>query len=182
MVRAILEGRKTQMRRVIRDSKGTFWDHAGWEPIVTDGDICAWRSTDGKDTIGAGSPKRFCPPNGKPGDLLWVRETWTPSPDGIIYRATESEAGMLGPDDENVWRPSIHMRRVDSRLTLRITDVRVQKVQEISEEDARAEGFGQIGHSAHGEFRLTWDSINANRGYSWERNPWVWAISFERVP
>jgi hypothetical protein len=85
---------------------------------------------------------------------------------------------------ENAWHPSIHMKRSDSRLALRITDVRVQRVQEITHEDAVAEGVGAAwlpDSNQFATFARLWDSINAKRGYLWESNPWVWAISFERV-
>ena len=179
MVRAIIEGRKKQTRRVVkipeivRDENGEseFTTIAGPDP---NGEWHAWMTEYPED----GSVLLRCP-YGQPGDLLWVRETWTPSPDGIIYRATESDAGSLGPDDENVWKPSIHMPRKYSRLSLRITDVRVQRVQEISYEDIRSEGWPIVENGNALTFPELWDSINAKRGYSWESNPWVWALTFE---
>jgi hypothetical protein len=163
-VRAILEGHKTQTRRAIRNPEK-------YEGIRE----CA-----------------FCCPYGQSGDLLWVRETWKPHVDKTvhtpaIYRADYTHdrlADSLGP-----WRPSIHMPRWASRLTLHLTDVRVQRVQEISEEDAQAEGveamylddLGQTWKSYRRGFESIWDSINAKRGYGWTANPWIWALTFERA-
>ena len=163
----------------------------------------------------------FCP-YGKPGDRLWVRETWgvatRPDPaqgwvDGIEYKADEAYidgSGLLplrvmedfNPDVLDKWRGrwcrSIHMPRWASRILLEVTDVRVQRVQEISEEDARAEGVTvpaavlQAAREATSEydcvnwsyvdgFATLWDSINKGRGYGWDVNPWVWAITFKQI-
>ena len=163
MVRAILEGRKTQTRRVMKpqpDEGKMRWTGSHWEmylgyPIGHDVPISLY---------------------GQPGDLLWVRETWGTILDceGYIYRADGPHDGVRR------WYPSIHMPRVASRLTLRITDVRVQRVQEISEEDARDEGTSGLLTSMTG-FPYLWNAINAKRGYCWADNPWVWALTFERV-
>lgn len=89
------------------------------------------------------------------------------------------------------WNPSIFMPRWASRITLEITDVRVERVQEITEEDARAEGFpGERWATGHGDyseiapseqFRELWDKLNASRGFGWDANPWVWVIEFKRI-
>jgi hypothetical protein len=129
-------------------------------------------------------------PYGQPGELLWIRETFAkryadaerdPS-DGIMYRA---DGGCI---IEPRWTPGIHMPRWATRLSIRITGVRVQRLQEITNADIQAEGTpdlhplgGLHGAQWRERFRSLWDSINAKRGYSWEGNPWVWAISFERV-
>ena len=160
MVRAILDGRKTQTRRVIKPQpKGEFCRygfHMPTQAIWTDLTVVS------------------CP-YGQPGDLLWVRETFAAAGDQswVEYRA-DCDSKVIR------WRPSIHMPRSASRLTLRITDVRVQRVQEISEEDARAEGTTGLAGAMTG-FPYLWESINAKRGYGWNTNPWVWAISFERI-
>ena len=180
MVRAILEGRKTQTRRVV---KGLL---DGEEPGP-----CNWSKTGWGNWHNGGCSCRPIPfPYGWPGDLLWVRETFRETgsaqqvdgklrgpldPEQIVYYADDKAALYDGP-----WRPSIYMPRWASRLTLRITDVRVQRVQEMTLGDAKAEGLPNdepIGQW----FPMLWDSINAKRGYSWDVNPWVWAISFERV-
>jgi hypothetical protein len=137
-------------------------------------------------------------PYGAPGDLLWVRETWTqypielnPEPCDAWYKATSN-----GPPPPFKWRPSIHMPRWASRITLRITDIRVERLQDISEDDARAEGamrhdggtywhsgwrhdYSDVHADAYSSFARLWNNINGPG--AWGANPWVWAISFERV-
>lgn len=152
--------------------------------------------------------ENFCP-YGKPGDRLWVRETWATikeydelSPSKITlydrppmlayaeWTGAAREAQWRGR-----WRPSIHMPRWASRLTLEITEVRVERVQEISESDALAEGIDNTWkhaswlddsgiwqpHTPITWFAGLWDSINLKRGYGWDSNPWVRCITFKRV-
>ena len=125
-------------------------------------------------------------PYGRPGDLLWVREafcTRTPAKDRawVEYKADGSKI--------YTWRPAIHMPRWASRLTLRLTEVRVQRVQEITDADAAAEGVvptaedtDQIFGAYVRAFARAWDAINAKRGYGWEANPWIWALSYVVEP
>ncbi|MEG6615358.1 hypothetical protein V6C27_02795 [Peptococcaceae bacterium 1198_IL3148] len=127
------------------------------------------------------------------GDILWVRETWCIddlTPDDIYYRAdyTDREAKELFGDTGLYWRPSIHMPRKVARLFLRVTNVRVERLQDITEGDARVEGFrdsfdllSDTFYPCGYHFVETWDSIYAKQGYSWDANPWVWVIEFERV-
>jgi len=202
-VRAILAGRKTQMRRVIRPQPeydqevGRYWWRGDWD---TCGGPRAGVRTHGR--YGTGEPTwtleeivEHCP-HGRPGDMLWVRETWQQIGDyPICYAAGPSGCGNC---HAHAWRSSVTMPRRTSRLSLRIIDVRVQRLREISEEDACAEGverFGRIGRlgKKYGMvivlFADLWDSTNAKpvrigdsvRLDSWEANPWVWAISFERA-
>lgn len=168
MVRAILAGRKTQTRRVV---KGTALE---------------WLQ-----------PKMFSPafvamqdnklsPYGYAGDLLWVRETWCPDwTDHVIYKADGGSAIDAGYKTEPRWRPSIHMPRAASRITLEVVSVRVERVQEVSPEDCFKEGVvpEKILHPVTPTrlFSGLWDSINAKRGYSWESNPWVWVVEFKQV-
>ena len=187
MVRAILDGRKTQTRRIMKvqpppDARVTV-EH--YTSIVTDrryGDM-----KPGKEVFGAlwdGGECGLPCPYGQPGDRLWVRETWqraaTDTGECLFYRADADESGP--------WRPSIHMPRWASRITLRITDICVERLLDISENDARAEGvssewddyekYGQSEPYRYG-FSELWNSING--ADAWDKNPWVWAISFERV-
>lgn len=193
MVRAILEGRKTQTRRVIKGcvERGGEYTHErheqGWFPRC---------------------------PYGVPGDRLWVRETWRliawdgdVKTVGIDYPA-DGDSGCtnyVNRDDHlaiarrllsRKKRPSIHMPRWVSRITLEVAGVRVERVQEIAEADAIAEGIDVenvwgIGNAAPDPdggytdpvtaFHKLWDSINAKRGYSWESNPFVWVVEFKVV-
>ena len=129
----------------------------------------------------------------KPGDILYVRETWQPNPYGIgwpyFYKASPEQFDHA-PDK---WRPSIHMPKEAARIFLRVTDVRVERLQDITPEQIDAEGFKEYGYSVEtGElmpsspsfFSIGWDSAvkKADRSiYSWAANPWVWVIEFEQL-
>jgi len=162
MVRALIAGSKTQTRRIVKPHHLKFFDQSA------------------VDMVGAWDKRPF--PYGKPGDRLWVREAWAPKeidPECIIicYRATDDECN--GP-----WKPSIHMPRWASRITLEITGVRVERLQEISEADAIAEGCQNSLHLPGGRFANEnyahlWWSIHGDE--SWEKNPWVWVIEFKKV-
>jgi hypothetical protein len=119
-------------------------------------------------------PCRF----GQPGDRLWVRERWAMAGDGrFVYAADDAKPGR-----RIRWRASYHMPRRASRLTLCITSVRAEKLQDISEADARAEGFaGSSGEDPREWFRKLWDGINTSPGSRWADDPWVWVIEFELV-
>ena len=138
----------------------------------------------------------YCP-YGQPGDTLWVRETWaTPgnydhikpsklsdtcfTQDELAYRATETHGDVYYK-----WRPSIFMPRWANRITLDVVGVRIERVQNITEDDAQAEGISFPGwdyrikrNSWALNFSSLWDSINAKRGYGWDINPWVWVVEF----
>ena len=185
MVRAILDGRKTQTRRLVKPQptppawcnhiKPHFLDDGGFGFFDEDIDYKAPYS---------------------PGDHLWVRETWCPVDDTefghgewIDYRATPTyesshPAGWdAAPNDPQAlkWRPSIHMPRWASRITLEVTGVRVERVQDITEEDAQAEGIlfsVPRGGGRRRTFEALWEDIYPG---SWERNDWVWVIEFRRV-
>lgn len=184
MVRAILDGRKTQTRRVLKPQPvipfSTFSDHILDEPDTVIG-------PDGFSVIKAGKERRIKIPYA-PGDRLWVREAWrtviayedlAPSEMGgeepIKYEANGAweTHGWCDYGRPGRYRQGMHMPRWASRLTLTVTDVRVQQVQEISDEDAIAEAVLEAE-----AFRDLWDSLNAARGFGWDQNPWVVAISF----
>lgn len=167
MVRALLAGTKTQTRRVIKR-----------HPLIDGG------FTDTYIKMPANYVASDCK-YGVPGDFLWVRETWS-SDDGKTawYRADGETYNAGSP-----WKPSIHMPRWASRLTLCIADVRVERLQEISEEDAQAEGvespaypLADGGRMAYDDgqwadgFAALWESIHGTN--SWQENPWVWVIKF----
>lgn len=205
MVRAILEGRKTQTRRVIAYPRSTgafvcvqgFWTGSDrWWPLVSvDGE-----STD--DGTGCETPI-FCP-YGISGDRLWVRErwtgTWTDASVHLVYAADGSErmAGEAPTEyvlpkaaaKVNGWVTPLFMPRWASRILLEVTDVRVQRLQEISEEDAREEGVSasELIQMSNGDpcysstFIKLWTNLHGiDNSSSWESNPWVWAITFKRI-
>lgn len=183
MVRAILAGTKTQTRRVIKPQPPSNCVR----PMAYEG-TWTWEYMRHGVHLGPDCPY------GKPGDTLWVRETWglmglggvaaRPTPlfkPGLVFAADSTERPLR-------WRSSIHMPRWASRISLRVTSVRVERVQDISEEDAIAEGvegydpeacWNAGTRSARMVFRDLWVSINGAE--SWEANPWVWVVGFERV-
>lgn len=187
MVRAILEGRKTQTRRVVKHKQPLFEAPHSFKAYQTTEGVFGFESYD--ETVRC--------PYGQPGDRLWVRETWAYSHqcehynhlhernDSFIYRATNEACGP------KKWRPPIHMPRWASRITLEVTGVRVERVLDISEEDARDEGPPDIFNDTWptiaeyhpiDAFRTLWNSINGNKpGRSWDDNPWVWVIEFKRI-
>lgn len=132
---------------------------------------------------------------------LWVRETWEPAfrrtkiSSGCVYKADYGYRIDLDKTyaDFATWKPSIHMPRWASRITLEIMGVKVERVQKISKEDAKAEGIrpnevthqtttGRVLKSSYlymRPFRELWDSINAKRGYGWDANPYVWVLTFK---
>lgn len=171
MIRALLDGSKTQTRRICKLPFRSSMPEPEYESFVQ------------------------CCPYGQPGDQLFVRETWGFNPDfpgqhgRICYRADPEHKY-----DGIKWKPSIHMFREDSRITLEITGVRVERLQDISEEDAIAEGidgpmcaaavgkapssYNLLPCAIHGYSHL-WETING--AGSWNANPWVWCVEFRRV-
>jgi hypothetical protein len=182
MVRAILDGRKTQTRRtvkrhnIIRLSSNDEFRATSPYPLARDtGNRYHYVLT---EAAHIGLP---CP-YGAPGDRLWVRETWREdSPDDpvrAIYRADPENEFLAESLIGFKWKPSIFMPRWASRLTLDITDVRVQRLQDISVEDCRAEGIEyKVEVPTKQQFQRLWDDINAKRA-PWSSNPWVWALTF----
>ena len=199
MVRALLSGRKTQTRRVLKpqpDFRGGYGDYH-------DAEEWGWEDEDGYHV----SVLDIAPNGFRVGDRLWVREAHALLPrsayrtsvgTGTIQQAEHPTDGYTaavfreGFDRSGAppWRPSIYMPRWASRLTLTVTNVRVQRVQAITEYDAQAEGVrpafsypGWEGVSTtpcyRWGFHETWDNLNAKRGYGWDRNPWVVALTFD---
>ncbi len=209
MVQAILAGRKTQTRR----ATGLAQVNAA----PNDWQLCWTQSTmiNGKSVqFGAGFQSKINPKNGaslgekcpygKPGDVLWVRETWanlnadfpsiTPY---YVYKADLDHKDQHGPI---TWKPSIHMPKTACRLFLKITNIRVERLQDISEQDAKAEGVIYYGNesgdyknysyndklgddwgvlTAKKSFKSLWGSINGKE--SWDANPWIWVVEFEQT-
>lgn len=244
MVRAILEGRKTQTRRVVKGIDHDLLDMMSEdiESGAPNSEMLELLYGPSTDDDGKPIPDQWlvrcteCPEEGvltlgqgygRPGDRLWVRETFSDvnlqGAPGIAYRADDNirdlmaepsfqdEDGAFNYSDERVkpyhfaawsedllsgsegrWRPSIHMPRWASRITLEITDVRAERLQDISAEDARAEGCGKpvlppevrgvAGDFVADErttFAILWNRINGRD--AWRANPWVWCISFQRI-
>jgi len=192
MVRAILEGRKTVTRRIVRvhDTRDDFVRLGGFYAAHDDMSLWTFNPAWDDRLDGKGDPRPSyalrCP-YGQPGDLLWVRETFRPSasdPTCIHYAASVSEYERK---EKGPWKPSIFMRRSESRITLEVTSVRVERLQDISEADAVAEGVDFAGHtdeimhdySPDERFSMLWESING--AGSWNENPWVWVVEFRRV-
>ncbi len=183
MVRAILAGRKTQTRRVIKPQPEVM--HESTRPELWWGD---------NRPLYAESFATYCP-YGLRSQRLWVRETfcvcdddqkngmWAGEHPDHIHRADWN-----GPDPQyegfSKWKPSIYMPRWASRILLEITDIRVERVRDISEEDAKAEGVKPTQHPSEGHkesFAKLWDEINEKRGFAWYTNPWVWVVEFKRI-
>ncbi|MGJ3290048.1 hypothetical protein [Klebsiella michiganensis] len=193
MVRAILDGRKTQTRRPIKWKQTRFTEIGERE----DGSKWPW-SEDAEHACDFWHPCPF----GAVGDRIWVRETWAEAgasaPDLKLYRATYPEHvpsiyENVPPAEEIHWTPSIHMPRWASRILLEITDVRVERLNSISQEDAKAEGMELTGWrptysdpdsggevmTPYDNFAELWSSIYGEE--SWNANGWVWVIEFKRV-
>lgn len=203
MVRAILEGRKTQTRRVVKPQCHPFGD------MLTANEVAL--------EFSSGTRSVRCP-YGQPGDRLWVKETYMPDPprdrtwcsvaweddkrlDGIPERFQISKHVIFRASWDGIelggWKPSIHMPRWASRITLEITGVRVERLNEISILDSHAEGvggtYGETGISlgfpglnhewdnktAVEQYQWLWESINGPG--SWDLNPWVWVVEFKGI-
>lgn len=215
MVRALLDGSKTQTRRVGK-IQSPAWTELGveYQRHATKGEVAT--ATYRAFPDGGSARWGICEcPYGVPGDRLWVKETFMPRYGGTLpngksftnvrYRADEEGRDCFGMDHKgqvainfgaDKWRPSIFCTRWASRITLEITGIRVERLQEISEEDAAAEGVtlqrvptGVVDEAAgvaemipeepSEAYRRLWESINGPG--SWDANPWVWVIEFKRL-
>ena len=218
MVRALLDGSKSQTRRVVKPQFGFDAEPVEMGATNDRGHQISGHSGMWWDDCAGNPDDSVRCPYGQPGDRLWVRENFDFLPAGgpdqpqaceIVYWATGSSEPRTAPCDYNPFiygrekvRPSIHMPRWASRITLEITGVRVERVQDISESDAVAEGVFKLeyrGQSSYADYSLTdeeaetspmldspissyrtlWESINGPK--SWDANPWVWVLAFRRV-
>lgn len=193
MIQAILEGRKTQTRRIVKPQPEIRIGHQSWD---MGSEIMLWGkrpiihtiARHGREIMAA----KYCP-YGQIGDRLWVREGLERSfdendPWGVTYRADR----VVIPGRQWDWIPlslsARYMPRWASRITLEITDIRVERVQEISEADVLAEGCKYLAYRCAEEMKPCdpeeysdlWDMING-KTYPWASNPWIWVISFKRV-
>ena len=178
MVQAIVSGKKTATRRLIKNIPITataidkYNKTGNWT-------ICQNRKIE----------KQITCPYGEPGDLLWVKETWAPAIDEFAFKADYTKEVLEEKRNKGLWKPSIHMPKTAARLWLQITDVQAQRIQTISEEEAEQEGTGHgkvLHFDTQGEssyragFFKKWISIYGIE--SWHENPWVWAIKFQIFP
>jgi len=200
MVRAILEDHKNQTRRVIKPQPKPDTDvKSGYD----------WYQQDKRGLWNQYTTENFIEKRCRfaPGTKRWVRETWRTyerGPDGengILYRAdnefcpiqnaeTAASEWVQAHRKEDKWRPSIFMPRWASRITLEVTDVRVQRIRDIQPDDILAEGISMLEAcyedclgvtGLYRAFAELWDSINHSRGYGWGVNPYCWAVTFKRV-
>jgi hypothetical protein len=189
MVRAILADQKTQTRRVVK----------GFEKCGH-GRPAFLGMRDGVAVFGDSIPDDPVPievkcPYGRVGDRLWVRESWGVSrvydelPPREVNPGAKVAYAVDRPKGVRI-RPSIHMPRWASRITLEITAVRVERVQKITEQDAITEGVEhvsiadvprQAAWDHRQDFSRLWDALNAKRGFAWATNPWVWVVAFRRL-
>lgn len=213
MVRSILAGRKSQTRRLVQSNARfgsaprRFWQHADLDRAWPDGKGTpeGYLHVPAHDAPGCAECERMGWEGSAhrlwttvpPGTRLWVREAWAhfggdeylyqQDRGSVAYRATFQPTAQQGPDyvPGGRWRPGIHMPRWASRLTLEVVRVRVERLQEITEEDAIAEGVAGLApedtyDSARAEFAAGWDTLNGKRA-PWDANSWVWVIDFRRV-
>lgn len=214
MVQAILEGRKTQTRRIVSKSNSLHslvWDAFDWSEVYVNSPVGLKVKCKGQEELWRIWPKW------EVGDILWVREKtrryYETDVNGNIdydrlvveYATDKTEEIYLMDGDGSIamtkdgeerfvpWKPSIHMPRSACRIRLQITDIRVERLQDVSEEDAKAEGVERFPNgrwkmyglhhnvydmpTAHDSFRTLWRTINGEE--SWNANPWVWAIAFK---
>jgi hypothetical protein len=192
MIRALSDRGKTQTRRVLKN----FWVKEGFPHpyYYKNKSKQAEESVECFDTIAQFIEKHH--PYGVVGDRLWVRETWAEYEGGYVYRADEGLDGIGFAPETLKWKPSILMPRVASRITLGIESVRVERLQEITEADAIAEGikfedcysrryFDYLAddysfQSPIDSYQSLWDLINGAT-YPWDSNPWVFVVSFKRL-
>lgn len=217
MVRALLAGSKTQTRRVFKQAIGPSLS-VGMDDGAPGVAELSWLWGDGPGYDVHETIKRVPCPYGQPGDRLWVRETWycddyrvqrgpylkpddmdvtEAQDDGtLVYRASSGDRPYEA--EQPVWRPAIHMPRWACRITLEVTGVRVERLQDISDADAAAEGTpcyvcgkpmtGLSEADCHcfhrkamaSDYRALWETINGTG--SWDANPWVWVVEFRRLP
>lgn len=175
MVKAILDWRKTCTRRAIKFSNGMTG-----RPIGKVGDS--------SNPLGVMYPGGIKRPPYQLGDILYVRETWSEWTDGYLYKAWTEPFPQPGQFPGIKWKPSIHMPKAAARIWLKVTDVRVERLQNITEAGAINEGcIDDIeyakGKSARNHFIGLWNSTIKKSDldkYGWSANPWVWVIEFER--
>jgi len=211
MVRAILDGRKTQTRRVIK------CDHRVLRIVEDDDGVWMAKVAEGDEEGQTGWEYDRIKQPPATGDRLWVRETWSassehlpvhrPSPDSLFWYRADNDRPTWA---EGRWKPSIHMPRWASRILLEVVDVWPEPLRDITDEEAYREGVEMVegpknpeygvpglaptfkhyqnpefnggrGVGVRHSFQTLWDSINAGRGFGWDVNPWVWVVEFKVI-
>lgn len=199
MVRAILAGVKTMTRRLVKPQPPADLKWGGW--VVESSDPKTVGCATWHDTIPLATRSHYVRPRyGAPGTLLWVKEAYDRSPfDEIFYRADGVPQGLEGKVGRP-WLSPIYMPRWASRILLELTGVRAERLQDITEEDAKREGVSAVEYKGIGECRVHWDMQNTTEpsyrgafrdlwdslydgepGKQWDANPWVFVLSFRRI-
>lgn len=181
MVRAILAGRKSCTRRICKDANE--YTVPDMEFYNADKRTYAVHNFADKEQMEQlSTAERTCPIC--TGDILYVRETWKEAPKGYYYYEDWQKDDIA---DVTKWKPSIHMPKEAARIWLKVTNVRVERLQEITEVQAQAEGCNSGlltgACTARGQFEDLWNSTVKKSDidrYGWDANPWVWVIEFER--
>lgn len=179
MVRAILDGRKDATRRIVKGfiPNDAVWGYTAFTPK---GYISC------RGTFADGYGEKFFKLPCEPGNILYVRETWKKAPNGYYYYEDWQRNDIA---DVTKWKPSIHMPKEAARIWLKVTDVRVERSQEITIDGIRNEGISSMAvHAGDMEIALKewknlWNSTIKKTdldSYGWDANPWVWVIEFER--
>jgi hypothetical protein len=218
MVKAVLDGSKTVTRRIFDVKRARIiptktvhsdvplWVGESTRPAIKGngykiemnphGAVSALTRTGRKAEALGMKPSEFewLSPYGAVGHRMWVRETFGISGNGPYFKTDVKQPETV----KYAWTPAIHMPRRISRINLEVTGVKVERLQDITEDQAQAEGvvfdghyWSGVGHyikgfptchpTAKSAFQGLWNSINAKRGFGWDTNPWVWAISFKRI-
>lgn len=185
MVRAILDGRKTQTRRVIKNVPDGYHPELFRERVLK---TSAWCNIEDENPhmTPVHDKVMFQCPYGKVGDKLWVRETWSKDAcEDMHFRAdclgTHTELGY-----KIIWKSPIHLKKIHARLWLEVTGVRVERVRDISGPDIVAEGIKHCTDLSKMEsdscrFLVLWESMHGLTNYAWRENPWVWVVEFKRI-
>lgn len=182
MVRAILDGRKTQTRRLVKMTERASAALTSREPPLMEGDRARWFPMDAVNAWNA-----WCP-FGEPGDQLWVRERINRDceADGSVFSVYAADGAPTKADAwpwQRSFLPPMHCPRGLSRINLSVMSVRVERLQAITEDDAKAEGLCPMFPDSDvvPMFAKLWDSINGTKA-PWQSNPWVWVVGFEVQP